>query len=518
MLQLTFSLDSGVLGCRAFAILEHSDPTLTESMLSNDMLRDIASSVLWNNKPESILLSRLSSLTLVAFLYSPSLAQVSCGYILQMLNFVFEPSILSLFEIVCSSEDRNVIVQQWLLSLSFTNILFKEIECFNITSSTNQSFLRSSSRNSRRNSRKLIRNSAKTLNSNQANTQNSNDNTNRLNSNTNNTNGAHCNNGNNSLNSNPNNDGNNNESSTRSNQKNKKTALLNAQSLNKSTGNLPKHPIEETTEKYHQKKQGNFTTRKNATDPLTRNSKKANQFCGLFKIVTFCSSSLVLSNSVRTPRFVELLNRDLGLYPKFIEDCRWEAISSLYSNSTAELIRAFFNPAINIIQSEGLCSTPTGVSAIKLFTILVQNDSMMRPYMSVAGVTTSIINIMMKYPEHSILQEAGRNYLQAVFLHSKTREDAIKEALPSILEGAKSENRCLKASMCVVLNMTVNLGKTDTRTLLLLKEIEGFLDFVKKELAEYNMMMAKFFGGAAPPSQAYDVKLVAESLIRKSGF
>lgn len=445
------SFDYEQLSSRAFAILEHSDPTLTESMLHNDQLRDIASSILWKKDPESVLLSRLSSLTLVAFLYSPMFAQVSCGYILQMLNYVSEPTVLSLFQIVCSSEDRNVLVQQWLLSLSFPDILFEEIEA--IQQSLSISF-----------------NNSETL--------------------------------------------------------------------------------------LHQFQLFQYS------------SDEANKYCGLLKIVHFCSESLILSESVRTQRFLELLHNNLGELPQFIEDARWQAISSMYSQNTCEFLRCFFNPAISILNDEHLSKTLSGISAIEFINTMAQNDQILRQFLSIAEVTKTIIMLMINNPDHSILQETARKYLYSVFHHPKTREAALTDSIPLILETAKknsnklnetkssnkqteqesntntqnqpedkkvaesqdnekplknnedndmhskneSNEKCnvsLKASMYAVLNLAINLGKTDSKTLNLLKTIPGLFDFVQHELAEYNAKQMQFYGGIAPPPQTYEMKELA---------
>ena len=210
-------------------------------MLSDDKLRDIASSILWKTNPESVFLSRLSSLTLISFLYSPTLAQSSCGYILQMLNYVYEPSVLFLFKTICSSKNKNTAIQQWLLSLNFPDILYKEIERF--------------------------------------------------------------------------------------------------------------HPSRDAS--YF--------------------DIDANQYCGLIKIVKCCTNSPLLSTSVRTLKFVELLNFDLEQYPRFVENYRWETAAALHCAHTADLLRAFFNQAINLIVDLKSCPTLSGVSAIKLLTKMVED-------------------------------------------------------------------------------------------------------------------------------------------------
>jgi hypothetical protein len=51
-----------------------------------------------------------------------------CGSIFQLFDSLFEPTFVFLFETICSPDAVDWMVSEWLLSFSFPNILFPEIE------------------------------------------------------------------------------------------------------------------------------------------------------------------------------------------------------------------------------------------------------------------------------------------------------------------------------------------------------------------------------------------------------
>jgi hypothetical protein len=97
-------------------------------MLANNLLYSTAFAMLGQPNPQPRLLSRLSSLTLSAFLIAPESAKDGCGFILQLFYYLFEPTVLSLFETLCADNNRDPSIPDWLLSLSLPQTLYKEIE------------------------------------------------------------------------------------------------------------------------------------------------------------------------------------------------------------------------------------------------------------------------------------------------------------------------------------------------------------------------------------------------------
>jgi hypothetical protein len=128
LFSLAFSPEESNLHARAFAVLDFAEPTLMREMLANNLLHSIAFKILDQANPRSLLLSRLSSLTVNAFETNPESARDRCGFIFQLFYYLFEPMVVSLFETICADHDGDRTIADWLLSLSFPQVVFNEIE------------------------------------------------------------------------------------------------------------------------------------------------------------------------------------------------------------------------------------------------------------------------------------------------------------------------------------------------------------------------------------------------------
>ncbi|OHT04381.1 hypothetical protein TRFO_28079 [Tritrichomonas foetus] len=134
LLELSFDANADPeTSAKAFAILEHSQETITAALLAKQRLHNTACSVLTKTESTNTLyLNRLASLTLSAIYIDPEAFIASCGFILQLIQFCAEPSILSLFESICmpTDDNDNVDIQKWLVSIGFPDILQRELDDF----------------------------------------------------------------------------------------------------------------------------------------------------------------------------------------------------------------------------------------------------------------------------------------------------------------------------------------------------------------------------------------------------
>jgi hypothetical protein len=132
LLRLAFDEDeSPDISAKAFAILEHAQPIVTSALLANQKLNRTACSIIGNDEihNKSLFLNRLASLTFSALFVDTKSFIGSCGYILQLIDQVSEPSILSLFENMCS-DDGFEDVQNWLVRIGFPQTILREIDTF----------------------------------------------------------------------------------------------------------------------------------------------------------------------------------------------------------------------------------------------------------------------------------------------------------------------------------------------------------------------------------------------------
>ena len=128
LLSLAFSPTESQMSSKAFAILEHGHPEVTAAMLQHQRFHNAAVAVLARKDANHLHLSRLASLTLAVVMVDEHFIMTSCGFILQMLSFVWETSVFSLFEFICSENDENKEIQEWLIRIGFIQILHKEVD------------------------------------------------------------------------------------------------------------------------------------------------------------------------------------------------------------------------------------------------------------------------------------------------------------------------------------------------------------------------------------------------------
>lgn len=139
LLQLSFDDGDTEVSAKAYAILEHAQPTLTQALLYNQHFHNAAIAVLAQPNPSILHLDRLSSLTLSAIYICPEVAPKSCGFILQLISYLYQYSVLELFEHLCTYSKETELTQTTLEKMGFPQMLYKELENFpKITKDTNQ--------------------------------------------------------------------------------------------------------------------------------------------------------------------------------------------------------------------------------------------------------------------------------------------------------------------------------------------------------------------------------------------
>ena len=251
---------------------------------------------------------------------------------------------------------------------------------------------------------------------------------------------------------------------------------------------------------------------------LERWSEEAAQVCGLLHVFRYCANSPCMRSAFCTPAFAEVLCRYIDELPDFIEDCRWQALSALYCREVGEILGSMFHSAVYLLQTPRAV-TVSGVSAIELLTQMMKVDDVFRPFMCEADVVKTIMGLIIANPGHSILHTAAREFLAAALLHKKTRLRAVMDIAPTAIKTIQEEtDRNVLATMFDMMNTIVGIGKTDSETFAKLKEIDGFLKFVKEDYANHTTLINKPYGGPLPGPTCMDVKALVNQTLSRRGF
>ena len=126
LINLAFSPKRSQVASIAFEILEHGNPSVTAAMIRHPKFHAVAMDIVTSSS-SSMNLSRLASLILAVVTSNQSLFMTRCGFILQLLPFVHETSVFSLFKVLCAENEEQREVQEWMIGMGFLEILYQEV-------------------------------------------------------------------------------------------------------------------------------------------------------------------------------------------------------------------------------------------------------------------------------------------------------------------------------------------------------------------------------------------------------
>lgn len=389
LLNLSFDTKSDPeISAKAFAILEHSQQSLTKLLLEKQRIHNTACTVLANPVDlNPLYLNRLSLLTLTVIYYDPALIIGNCGYILQLIPFIAEPSILSLFESLCSpSEDSEFIqIQKWMNSVGFTEVILKELDDF---------------------------------------------------------------------------------------------------------------PLQ--------------------MESATLLTPSANYYASLLRLVSVCGSSPIFGPSVCTYQFVTALNRTAGNYPQFVENQRWEAISSIYCQQTKDAMHGFFPLALEILDDKTRCNSISGTAAIDLLSVMIEIDPILLDFIISSNVPQTILNLIINFPDATLLHISVIDFIKVALQNDQIRKNFAQDLAKILLTTFKQTNKCVRATLYKIFRALIKLSKANSKIASDFKQFSELADIVKGPMQEYRLILKSQYGGGF--RYADDVQTLAQKAIYNLGM
>jgi hypothetical protein len=126
LLSVALSQEPSPLRDRAFVLLSNCSRAVVAALIQNDLFFLRATEILASEKHESFAISRLASL-FDAIVMKVRGSFVECvGFLFQMMNFIDESSVFSLFSSVCSVSPKLAELQRILATSGFANLLLNE--------------------------------------------------------------------------------------------------------------------------------------------------------------------------------------------------------------------------------------------------------------------------------------------------------------------------------------------------------------------------------------------------------
>jgi hypothetical protein len=104
VLDLCFSHPDEPCGTRAFMLFTRPNVALLEALFKDDILFTRISEVLFDPSPDVRLVSRAATLLRQLIVHFPEQSLDCCGFLVKILEFVYEPGVLDLIEKVCEEK------------------------------------------------------------------------------------------------------------------------------------------------------------------------------------------------------------------------------------------------------------------------------------------------------------------------------------------------------------------------------------------------------------------------------
>ena len=217
-----------------------------------------------------------------------------------------------------------------------------------------------------------------------------------------------------------------------------------------------------------------------------------------YNIIKISSNSLIFREHIISDIFFGLINRDIGEYSQYVENYRWEALSSIVSPNNIEILRGLFPIALNLLHDHDKAPTRSGCAAILILTHMIHLDPFIITFFHQVKVTQTIGNLILRFPNHSILHNYCRKYFYISLQNPITMKQTFNDCVPIIVAGIYSKNRNLEAISMGLLNDISNLEKNNENLYHFMNEVNGFIDIVKGPFSHYRSILSQNYGGEIP--------------------
>lgn len=225
-----------------------------------------------------------------------------------------------------------------------------------------------------------------------------------------------------------------------------------------------------------------------------RLNEDANLLASYYYLIKICAMNPVFYDQIYSHSFVYILNRDIGSYPQFVEDARWEALAAIYHPKTSEMMGGLFQVAIEIVSDVEKCRTRAAIAALSVLRGMVYNDTFLFQYINSYSIPLTVLQIMIENHSHSILHKACRDFISACFSSDKLEPSKVKQVLTLIVLNYNSDICHLRASLKFLANSLLLIISKKPHLVKIAKEIDDFPAFVS-DLYKYNVNINTFYGG-----------------------
>ncbi|KAK8875342.1 hypothetical protein M9Y10_005507 [Tritrichomonas musculus] len=237
--------------------------------------------------------------------------------------------------------------------------------------------------------------------------------------------------------------------------------------------------------------------------------KESQKAINLLRLISTCLKSKILSKDFYSYRLVEILNDD-WTYLKTSDplfDELWTIISKIYSKETASFMQGLFQKAIELMTEPYVIIKRFRVGVIDLISKMIMIDETLRPYIIASHIEETVLRLLIQFPGHTFLQNSLLSLCFNAFEIPQMRLFFAKALISPLINESKKEpeGRFFIGFTCEIIQKALYIGQNDKKFLNIIKQMEGFNNFLNDVMRKRNKLIKNGYGGRLPYFKARSI-------------
>ena len=215
----------------------------------------------------------------------------------------------------------------------------------------------------------------------------------------------------------------------------------------------------------------------------------------LYQLISKCAKNHILFPSLIRKDLIDALSMTFRYPPTFVENARWDAITSLVTRKTAKLMNPIVPSAILIITKPYEKLPAYLISALEIVTRIMIYDQSIFDFVVESKILQNLLNLVIQFSNSTILLDSFRNFVAIGLTNHDYSVQLVVLLLPFIIDFASTrENRVLTPYCFNILQLFIEAAKSNRSVKRILNEEKSVKTFIKTQFTEYKKIIENDYG------------------------
>ena len=215
-----------------------------------------------------------------------------------------------------------------------------------------------------------------------------------------------------------------------------------------------------------------------------------------YKLIAKCCENPIMVESFQSEHVADSLAHAFPNEPSFICNARWNSISAITSQKTAVfLLNKLFKTAIDLLMEQFDKLLAYRVHALTFITKMLKIAPLSFELLLQSSMPQLLIHIVVQFPYSTFLHSAFLEFVKVGLTHQQFAIKIVGCYTPVIIDIAEDrKNRILSPCCIKMLEMFLDLAKTNKSIAQVLNETPGISKFVRGTMKEYRRLVDTPYG------------------------